>query len=101
MQHGGETDPLGSGCGPPFNAVLACNADRMCQQIKPNETHLCPSLERQDAVIAPADPGLLENERRRRGALRATRSREGSSSPSLHLTLEVMASDETLNSLMC
>lgn len=25
---------------PPFNAVLACDADRMCQEIKPNETHL-------------------------------------------------------------
>lgn len=30
---------------PPFNAVLACNADRMCQQIEPNETHLQGSLE--------------------------------------------------------
>ena len=27
------------------NAVLACNADRMCQQIKPNETHLSSSLD--------------------------------------------------------
>lgn len=32
-------------CGPPFNAVLACNADRTFQHIRPNETHLCPSLE--------------------------------------------------------
>ncbi|CAK6956148.1 Hypothetical predicted protein [Scomber scombrus] len=30
---------------PLCNAALACNADRMCQQIKPNETHLSGSLD--------------------------------------------------------
>ncbi len=42
---GDKCSSLSSGLSLVSVSVLACNADRMCQQIKPNETHLSSSLE--------------------------------------------------------
>lgn len=83
---GGQPYPLGSGWA--FsNAALACDADRTCQQMKPNERHLCYSLE---WLLAAQD------QERTGGPLRAMRQRHLRSSPALRLTLQV-TSDKTLS----
>lgn len=58
--------PLGSGWAFFFNAALACDADRTCQQMKPNERHLRYSLE---WLLAAQD------QERTGGPLRAMRQR--------------------------
>lgn len=72
-----------------FNVALTCDADRTCQQMKPNERHLRYSLER---LLAAQD------QERTGGPLRAMRQRRLRSSPALRLTLQVMGtSDKTLH----
>lgn len=85
---GGQPYPLGSGWAF-FNVALACDADRTCQQMRPNERHLRYSLE---WLLAPQD------QERTGGPLRAMRQRHLRPSPALRLTLQVMGtSDKTLS----
>lgn len=85
---GGQPYPLGSG-GAFLNAALACDADRTCQQMKPNERHLRYSLEQ---LLAAQD------QERTGGPLTAMRQRHLRCSPALRLILQVMGtSDKTLS----
>lgn len=69
------------------NAALVCNADRTCQQMKPNERHLCYSLE-----------WLLtaQDQERTGGPLRVMRQRHLRPSPALRLTLQVTGTSDKM-----
>lgn len=81
------------------SAVLVFNADRMCQQIQPNKTHLSrlaslrlPLCQHGDALSS-----RLVSTGRRRGRCRAARQNDWSAYPSVHLTLEVTGKSDKVS----